>query len=160
MEKRLYPAHPVRCKTTGPNDYGKSIFSTKLILNIINEYDKTYIYSPSLHKDLYQKLINCFSKYIHTNILPNILNEEDIDVVIAEIVSNKDFQNSHTEIERNESIEELNFPQDYEDGGIIMLDDLNEKEKNDPRVQAIFNRSRHNNLSVFINSQDYYELPK
>ena len=31
---------------------------------------------------------------------------------------------------------------------------------NDPRVQAIFKRSRHDNLSIFIISQDYYELPK
>ena len=30
----------------------------------------------------------------------------------------------------------------------------------DPRVQAMFKRSRHNSLSIFINSQDYYELPK
>ena len=30
----------------------------------------------------------------------------------------------------------------------------------DPRVQAMFKRSRHNNLSVFIISQDYYELSK
>ena len=31
---------------------------------------------------------------------------------------------------------------------------------NDPRVQAMFIRSRHNILSIFIISQDYYELPK
>ena len=31
---------------------------------------------------------------------------------------------------------------------------------NDPRVQAMFKRSRHNNLSIFIISPDYYELPK
>ena len=31
---------------------------------------------------------------------------------------------------------------------------------NDPRVQAMFKRSRHNNLSIFIISQEYYELPK
>ena len=31
---------------------------------------------------------------------------------------------------------------------------------NDPRVQAMFKRYRHNNLSIFIISQDYYELPK
>ena len=30
---------------------------------------------------------------------------------------------------------------------------------NDPRVQAMFKRSRHNNLFNFIISQDYYELP-
>ena len=31
---------------------------------------------------------------------------------------------------------------------------------NDPRVQALFRRSRHNMLSIFIISQDYYEIPK
>ena len=31
---------------------------------------------------------------------------------------------------------------------------------NDPQVQAMFKRSRHNNLSIFIISQVYYELPK
>ena len=31
---------------------------------------------------------------------------------------------------------------------------------NDPGVQAMFKRPRHNNLSIFIISQDYYELPK
>ena len=30
----------------------------------------------------------------------------------------------------------------------------------DPRVQAVFKRSRHNKLSIFIKSQDYYELSK
>ena len=31
---------------------------------------------------------------------------------------------------------------------------------NDPRVQAMFKRPRHNNLSILLFSQDYYELPK
>ena len=31
---------------------------------------------------------------------------------------------------------------------------------NDPRVHAMFKSSRHNILSVFSFSQDYYELPK
>ena len=31
---------------------------------------------------------------------------------------------------------------------------------NDPRDQAMFKRSRHNNLPMFIISQGYYELPK
>ena len=88
------------------------------------------------------------------------MNEEDIDVVIEEIVNNKDFEKSETEIKTYESIDELKFPQEYDDGGIIKLDDLNEKEMNDPRVQAMFKRSRHNNLSIFIISQDYYGLPK
>ena len=42
----------------------------------------------------------------------------------------------------------------------FILDDLNEKETNDPRVQAMFKRSRHINLSILIISQDYKELPE
>ena len=160
IDKILYPNHPVRCIITGPSECGKSEIITNIILNIINEYDKIYIYSPSLHQDLYQKLIKCFSNYIPINIIPNILNEEDIDIVIEEIVNNKGFDKSDTEIETYESIEEISFPQDYENNGIIILDDLNEKEINNDKIQAMFKRGRYNNLSIFIISQDYYELPK
>ena len=158
MEKILYPNHPIRCIITGPSECGKSVFLTNLILNINNEYDKIYIYSPSLHQDLYQKLIKCFSNYIPIHIILNNLNEEDIDVVIEELVNNKDFEKSHTEIETYESIEELKFPQEYENNSFIILDDLNQKEMDDSRVQGMFKRCRHNNLSIFIISQDYYEL--
>ena len=88
------------------------------------------------------------------------MNEEDFDIVIEEIVNNKDFEKSDKEIETYESIEKLKFHQEYDDGDVSISDDLNEKEMNDPRVQAMFKRSRHNNLSIFIISQDYYELPK
>ena len=54
----------------------------------------------------------------------------------------------------------MKFPQEYENNSIIILDDLNQKEMDDPRVQAMFKRSIHNNLSIFIISQDYYELSK
>ena len=97
MDKFLYPNHLVRCMITGPSECGKSIFLTFLILNIIKEYDKIYIYSPSLHQDLYQKLIKCFSNYIRIHIISNILNEEDLDLVIDEIVNNKDFEKPDTE---------------------------------------------------------------
>ena len=160
MDKVLYPTHPVRCIITGPSECGKSVFLTNLFLNNINEYDKLYIYSPSVHQDLYQKLIECFSNYKPIHIIPNILNEEDIDVVIDEIVNSKDFEKSDTEIETYESIEELKFPQEYENISIIILDDLNQKEMDDPRVQAMFKRSRHSSLSIFVISQDYYELGK
>ena len=57
MDKILYPNHPCRVIITGPSNIGKTYFLTNIVLNIINEYDKIYIYSPSLHQDLYQKLI-------------------------------------------------------------------------------------------------------
>ena len=101
MDKFLYPQHPVRCIITGPCDCGKSLFLTNSILNLIIEYDKIYICSasPSLHHDLYQKIIKCFSIYIPIHIITNTLNEVDNDIVIDEIVNNEDFEKSDTEID-------------------------------------------------------------
>ena len=155
MEKFLYPNQPVRCIITGPSNVGKSVFLINLNLNIISEYDKIYIYSPSLHQDLYPKIKKCFSNFIPIHIILNISNEEEIDIVIEEIVTNKDFRKTQTERETYEKIEELRFPQEYDDGGIIILEDLTEKEMNDPHIQATFKRSRHIILSIFIISQDY-----
>ena len=56
MEKFLYATHPLRCIITSPSECGKSVILRNLILYIIIEYDKIYIYSPSFHQDLYQKL--------------------------------------------------------------------------------------------------------
>ena len=160
MDKFLYPTHPVRCIITGPSNVGKTHFLTNIILNIINEYDKIYIYSPSIHQDLYQRLIKCFNNYIPIHIISNILNGEDLDILIEEMINDKDFEKSNIEIETFDNIQDLKYPQEYENNNIIILDDLNQKEMDDPRVQAMFKRSRHNNLSIFIISQDYYELSK
>ena len=52
--------------------------------------------------------------------------------MIDEIVNNKDFQKSDTEMETYENIEELKFPQDYENNSIIILYNLNQKEMDNP----------------------------
>ena len=65
IDKILDPSYPVRCIITAPRECGKSVFLTNLILNILNEFDKIYIYSQNLHQDLYQKLNKCFSIYIY-----------------------------------------------------------------------------------------------
>ena len=43
---------------------------------------------------------------------------------------------------------------------MVTLDDLNEKGRNDSRIQSMFKRSRHDTFSNFLFSQDYYELRK
>ena len=69
MEKNLYPRHPVRCIITGPSNSGKTVLLTNSTINIINEVEKMYIYNPSIHQDLYPKLINCFSNYVPINMI-------------------------------------------------------------------------------------------
>ena len=61
MEKFLYPNHPVRCFITEHSECGKSVYLTNLLLIIIIEYNKLYIYSTGFHQDFYQKLIECFN---------------------------------------------------------------------------------------------------
>ena len=59
-----------------------------------------------------------------------------------------------------DNFEGIGFPQDYEKHSIFILDDLNEKENNNDKRQAMFKRGLHMNFSIVIISQDYYELPK
>ena len=160
MEKFRYPQSSVCCIITGSSECGKTVIPKNSLFNIINEYEKLYIYPQSLHQGLYQDLIKSFGNYIPIKVIPNILHEVDIDIVIDEICNDEDFEKSDTEIETCESIGELKFPQEFDDGGIIILGDSNEKEMNDPRVQAIIERTRHKKLSIFVFSQNSYELPK
>ena len=99
MEKFLYPKHPLRCILPGPSESGKSVFLTNLISIIFNKIEKIYIYSPSLHQDFNQKSFKQFSNYLPVHKIPNLLIEEDIDLVIEEIVNIEDFQKTVTEIE-------------------------------------------------------------
>ena len=62
-----------------------------------------------------------------------------------------------------ESIEEQKkYQQEYVSDfpTVIILDDINGKEMNDPRVLSMFKRRRHSIKSIFIFNQDYHELPK
>ena len=113
---------------------------------------ENWIIIHHLYQDLHRKLTKCFDNYIPTNIIQDILNEGDLDNLIKEMVNHKDFEKSETAIETFASIEEIKYPQ--EDDAVfpivINIDDLNEKQMNDPRVQAMFKRSRHHNISIFI----------
>ena len=160
MQIFLRPRHPVRCINTSPSESGKSVSLTNLTLNSINEFEKLYNYPPCLHQDIYQKLFNCYYTFIRIHIFANFLNDKNIDIVFDEIVNDKDFEKSDVQKEMYETLEEIKCPQESEYGGINRLDDLHEKELNNPRVQAMFRRYLHKNLSIFIITQDYYELPE
>ena len=82
------------------------------------------------------------------------MNEENIDIIIVEIVNNKDFEKSDTEIETFDSTEEIRFPQEHDNNSIIILDDLNEREIIKDKIQAMFKRGRHKIVSIFIISMD------
>ena len=78
------------------------------------------------------------------HIFPNILNEEDLDIVIDWLYNIKDFQKSDSEIETYESIEEVKYPWEYDDGDIFLLDDFNE------RKRTILEYMQVSNIAVII----------
>ena len=86
-----------------------------------------YTFTHQVYFKIFIKLIKCFSNYKSIHIIPNILNEEDIDLIFEDIVNDKDFEKLETEVETSESIEEIKYPQEYEDADIIILDNSNEK---------------------------------
>ena len=55
--KFLYPTHSDRLIKAEPSECGKSVFLTNLTLKFINEKNKIYLYSPSLHQNLDEKLL-------------------------------------------------------------------------------------------------------
>ena len=128
-------------------------------MNDIVVFENIFIYSPSLDEDHYQELFEYFSKYLLFHIIPNFLNEEDIVVVIIEIVEKKlwivRFGNRDIWEYRKIKISTRiwwwrnNYARWSEWKKLVAS-----------RVQAMFQRNRHNNLSTFLISQNYYELAK
>ena len=84
------------------------------------------IYLGSLHRNLYETLIKCFSKFIPINIIQDIIIQKDLNLKIKEIVCDENIEKSETEIHSNESKEVLKYPQDYNSDIpiVIILDDL------------------------------------
>ena len=166
MEKILYPEIPIRCIISGKSNSGKSTLLFKILFNIINEFDKIYIHSPTIHQPNYQKLIKCFQNFLPLNVIDNILQAdidlEDLDDIIEELVNDEDFITSEIEIEFYDNIDEMKDANEYdsEKHNVIILDDLSKDQLNDKKVQMLFKRGRHNNISVFVISHGFYELPK
>ena len=126
MDSFLKPPHPGGIIHIGPSQGGKSICVTNLILNFINDFERIFTCSPYVHQDFYEILIECFSNFIPTDIIPTLLIKDYIDLIIGEIVNDKYFEKSQTEIEIYDSIAESKYRQESA-GGIIDLDDLDKK---------------------------------
>ncbi len=166
IEKYLHPEKPVRCIFSGKSASGKSTLLFKILFNIINDFDKNLIFSPTIHQSSYKTIIKCFNSFLPLKAIQNILKEkiplDELDTIIEEIMNEEDFESSNIECESYDNIDELKDPQENESDihTVIILDDLNKQQLQDPRVQMLFKRGRHNNLSVFIISHGFYELPK
>ena len=76
MKCFLYPKHPVRAIITGPSGCGKTYLLTHLITKIFNNFFEIYIYSPPIHQDTYQTLIECFEQKIPLKYFNKVSKEQ------------------------------------------------------------------------------------
>ena len=137
------------------------VFLTYLILNIDNKFEKIIFFSPYLHQDFYQTLIKCSSNFTPMNKNRDISQGGDIVLIKEKIFKDENFEKSEPERETIESVEKLKQPHEHNSDYPVVntIEDLGEKGTMDPRVQTMFKRSTHSNISMFIFRQDYYELP-
>ena len=63
MEKLIYPEILIRCIISGKSNSGKSTLHFEILFNNIDEFDKIYIFSPTIHQPNYQKVIKCFQSF-------------------------------------------------------------------------------------------------
>ena len=137
VEKYVYPESPVRCIISGKSASGTSNLLFKILFNIINNFDKTNIYSPTIHQPVYKTNIRCLNNFLPLNVIQSFLSEviplDELDKTIEEIVTHEDFESSHIECESYEDINELKNAQDYDPDihNVIILDDLNHQQLND-----------------------------
>ena len=90
----------------------KIVFLTNLNLNIVNKFEKMYLYSPSLHQNLQTKLFKCFGNSMPMITIPITLNEKHLDITSDRRTMGENFEKSGTAIETYKSIEELKDPQE------------------------------------------------
>ena len=90
----MYPEKPVRCIISGKSASGKSTLLFKILFNIINDFDKLFIYSPTIHQPVYQTLIKCLESFIPLNVIKNVLelkiSLEELQPLIEEIINDED----------------------------------------------------------------------
>ena len=79
------------------------------------------------------------------------------------MIIDETFTDAKSEAEREiySTTEKKEYSQEYnsDEPMVFILDDLNEKEINVPKNKARFKQSRHNNVSIIIINQDYYDFP-
>ena len=94
MEKYLYPKPPVRCIISGKSASGKSNLLFKILFNIINDIDKIFIYSPTIHQPVYRTIIKSFNNFLPLNVIQNIFRGgiplDELDRTIEEIINDED----------------------------------------------------------------------
>src|SRR3977135_3988107 len=132
------------------------------------DYNRLFIFSPSIHQPEYQLLIHALQNKLHKHHIKSIIENqmklgiEDPEeaIKIVESHMNKEDKWDEIECETFESISELPQPQDIDKTkkNLFIIDD-SMMLKQGP-IENFFVYGRHNNINIIYLAQSYFQLPK
>ena len=160
-----YLPSDLRMIICGPAGCGKTCLLQRMLLEDgILDYNKLYIYTPTINQIGYQILIKGFKNNLSKEMIRNVyINQNEITDLdqALELVKNK--------ITRKNPVIEV-FPfANRED--LILPEELDKKSRNlcifddccfdkEPIVENYFTRGRHSNINMIYLTQSFFELPK
>lgn len=150
-----------RCLIIGTSSCGKTNLLLRMLLkkNWL-DYNDLYIFSKSLHQPEYKLLKSCFMNgYSKSDTLKTIQCQEgDVDNVINDLALKGEPNINVNYFEDSDSIPD---PKDVDskNNNLFIFDDIM-TDKNQSKAEDYYTRGRHNNISCFYISQNYFKLPR
>src|SRR3977135_1644989 len=163
-----------RMLIVGSSGCGKSFRLFNMLLESgFLDYNRLFIFSPSIHQPEYQLLIHGFHNKLHKHHIRSIIENqiklgiEDPKEAIKIVESHMNKEDKWDEIECEnieceafETISELPQPQDIDKTkkNLFIIDD-SMMLKQGP-IENFFVYGRHNNINIIYLAQSYFQLPK
>src|SRR5271156_4724779 len=153
----------------GSSGCGKSFRLFNMLLEPgFLDYNRLFIFSPSIHQPEYQLLIHGFQNKLHKYHIQSIIenqkklgiNDPEEAIKIVESWMEKEDKWDEIECHTFDSISDLPEPQDIDKTkkNLFIIDDsmmLNQKP-----IENFFVYGRHNNINIIYLAQSYFQLPK
>src|SRR5271156_6210224 len=153
----------------GSSGCGKSFRLFNMLLEPgFPDYNRLFIFSPSIHQPEYQLLIHGFHNKLHKYHIQSIIenqkklgiNDPEEAVKIVESWMVKEDKWDEVECYTFDSISDLPEPQDIDKTkkNLFIIDDsMMLKQK---PIENFFVYGRHNNINIIYLAQSYFQLPK
>ena len=161
-QSKYFP-NKLRALICGPSGSGK----TQLLMNIILQkwfkFKKLVLVSSSLDQPMYKVLINglsnnvSFEDLIYVFLNKNYIKKNGIpiDDLMKHLQSNNNIPYSV-----HNSIETLDDPDSFDEGTLVVFDDLMLDKGAIKKAEEFFTRGRPMGISIIFLTQSYYEVPR
>ena len=162
FENRKLPSS-VRLIICGDSNAGKGFLLMRLLLEGYLDFNRLYIFSPSIHQTEYQILVKSFEAGLHkANIIALYKNQEKIKdpFNMINIVSRKIKVKNEIKVQSydNDELIPKTIELDKTKKNLFIFDDCAYESQSN--IHGYFTKGRHNNISCIYLTQNYFQLPR